>query len=566
MTSAILVVLKTKYRIINNHLSDLRKHILIHLFVGLGVLFVLVGGGTAFFHFIFNFLMQQEVFGPPLMERLFGMLMMAFFFMLVFSNLIITLSTTYISREIEFYIASPVRFRDIFILKLLESIIYSSWAFAILSFPIFVAFGMARQVSLLFYPLTILLVIPFLVIPAGIGAMLTMAFAAYFPARKTRTVFIVLAAAAIGITVLLIRMLGTRDIFLSLDTGDFSQIMSLLKFGSLPLLPNFWLTQGTVAAGAGRYGDFLYWFLVLVSSALMCLQVCFWLIPKLYYRGWALAKESSAVTRTYARRAGFGLLDTLLRPLRPAMRAFVSKDVKTFWRDPTQWTQLIILFGLLFIYIANIRSAATHTGTIDIFIPRWQTIISFFNMGATCFILSILTTRFVYPMLSLEGRQFWVIGLAPLKREHLVWEKYWMSWVTAFVITEGLMIFSNVILNVSTFMMVLSTVTILVISFGLTSLSVGLGAMTPNFKEDNPARIANGLGGTLNVILSLIYIGVIIALEIYPTYMYESGNYWNLALWKRYMVPCIAALIGINVVTIWLPMRLGLRRWRQIEF
>jgi len=108
MTSAILVVLKAKYRIINNHLSDLRKHILIHLFVGLGVLFVLVGGGTAFFHFIFNFLMQQEVFGPPLMERLFGMLMMAFFFMLVFSNLIITLSTTYISREIEFYIANPV--------------------------------------------------------------------------------------------------------------------------------------------------------------------------------------------------------------------------------------------------------------------------------------------------------------------------------------------------------------------------------------------------------------------------------------------------------------------------
>lgn len=566
MTSAIPLVLKAKYRIVNNHLANVKKHILIHLFVGLGVLFVLIGGGTAFFYFIFDFLMHQEVFGPPLMERLFGMVMMAFFFMLIFSNLIITLSTTYISKEIEFYMSSPVQFRDIFVLKLIESIIYSSWAFAILSFPIFVAFGTAREVTLFFYPLTVLLVIPFLVIPAAIGAMLTMAFAAYFPARKTRAVFIALGAGAVGIMVLLIRSLGTQNILLSIEAGEFSRIMSLLQFGSLPVLPNFWLTQGTVAAGAAHYGDFLFWFLVLASTAFMCVQVCFWLIPKLYYRGWTLARESSAVAKKRTMHSDFGLLDSLLRPLRAPLRAFVSKDIKTFWRDPAQWTQLIILFGLLFIYIANIRSAASHTATIDIFIPRWQTILSFFNMGATCFILSILTTRFVYPMLSLEGRQFWVVGLAPIKREHLLWEKYWMSWATAFVITESLMIFSNMILRVSTFMMLLSTATILTISFGLTSLSVGIGAITPNFKEDNPARIANGLGGTLNVILSLIYIGIIIALEIYPTYMYESGNYWGISMWKRYMVPYFAVLIAVNVATIWLPMRIGLRRWRQIEF
>jgi ABC-2 type transport system permease protein len=566
MKSAVMLVLKAKYRIVNNHLANLKKHILIHLFVGLGVLVVLIGGGTAFFYFIFDFLMHQEVFGPPLMERLFGMVMMAFFFMLIFSNLIITLSTTYISKEIDFYMGSPVRFHDIFVLKLIESIVYSSWAFAILSFPIFVAFGTARHVSLWFYPLTILLVVPFLVIPAGIGAILTMTFAAYFPARKTRLVFIILGAAAIGITVLLVRVLGARNILYSLDAGNFSQIMSLLQFGSLPILPNFWLTQGTVAAGAGHYANFIYWFLMLVSTALMCVQLCFWLIPKLYYRGWTLARESSAIAKGRRALLGFGLVDAILRPLRAPIRAFVSKDIKTFWRDPTQWTQLIMLFGLLFIYIGNIRSVATHTGTIDIFLPRWQTILSFFNMGATCFILSILTTRFVYPMLSLEGRQFWIIGLAPLKREHLVWEKYWMSWATALVITEALMIFSNVILNVSAFMMVLSTATILLMSFGLTSLAVGLGAMTPNFKEDNPARIANGLGGTLNVILSLIYVGFIIALELYPTYMYESGNYLAIASWKSYIIPYFAALLGINVVTIWLPMRLGLRRWRQIEF
>lgn len=566
MPSPLLTVLNAKYRMVNNTLETAKKHIIIHIVAALGVLFVLIGGGTAFFYVLFDFLMHQEVFGPPLMDRLMGMVFLAFFAMLIFSNLIITLTTTYISREVEYLMSLPMNFKSVFWIKLIESIFYSSWAFAILSLPIFLAFGTARQVNFSFYLFSLTLVIPFLTIPAGLGAMITMVLAAYFPARKTRTLCIVLAVLSIAIILAIMKLMGMQRLLVSPTFSDFSQIMAILSVGASPVLPNYWLTRGVISASAGEYGECIYWLLMLLSTAGMVLLICYWLIPRLYYKGWCLSRERASTARVSIRTSAFNYIDRLMRVFPQTWRALIGKDIKVFWRDPTQWTQLIILFGLLFIYVANLRNATVQTGHIDILIPKWQMIISFFNMGATCFILSILTTRFVYPMLSLEGRQYWVIGLAPMKREKLVWEKYWLSWLTAFILTEGLMIFSNIILKVSFFIMVLSLGTVFILSIGLTSLAVGLGAMTPNFKEDNPARIANGLGGTLNVVFSLIYIGLVIIMEVFPIYLFAIGKLKLTPQVKVLLIPYVAIFILINLIAITLPMYIGLKRWQAMEF
>jgi len=370
----------------------------------------------------------------------------------------------------------------------------------------------------------------------------------------------------IVLTLVMVRMMGLRSFIVTGELEDFRQVMQYLNMGSLPLMPNTWLLEGMVALNKKDYGDYLYWLLMLGSTALALLQFCFWLSPRLYYRGWLLARETSSARRQNRRKSIFDFIDKGLHILPRSLRALVSKDIKTFWRDPAQWSQLIILFGLLFIYIINLRTVANRSMNVASLIPLWKVILSFFNMGAACFVLSILTTRFVYPMLSLEGKQFWTIGLAPIRRETIVWEKFWLCWFTTFLLSESLMIFSNISLQVGPFVMILSTGTILIMSFGLTSLAVGFGALTPNFKEDNPARIANGLGGTLNVILSLIYIGSVIALEAYPTFFYVTHR----QMWMRqppgWILLFIAVFIIVNAAAIVLPMFFGLRRWRKIEF
>ncbi|HOE97547.1 MAG TPA: hypothetical protein PK847_13295 [Candidatus Sumerlaeota bacterium] len=554
--------LRLKLRLANNHLSGLRRHLWIHLVVGLLVVFMLIGGGSTLFHLVFRFLMEQQPFGPPLMDRLIRMVLLAFFSMLIFSNLIIMLTTTYISREVEFLMAQPIPHRRLFFAKLGESIVYSSWAFVILAFPLFVALRSSRDLPWTYFPSAACLLIPYLIIPAAAGAALALVIAAFFPPRRIIRFTFALGVLGMVMAVAMQRSQGVMGMMRQASAEDTADLMSLMDVGDFFLLPSGWLGHGLVAIEHGFWREAGFWALALWSTAAMGLVVCDWLAG-LYYRGWTNARSSAAARRR--RRAGlYGLFDRLLGWMPAATRAMVTKDLTVFWRDPAQWGQLVMLFGLLFIYLINLRSAAGF-GQFQIFIPFWQSIISLFNIGATAFVLSILTTRFVYPMLSLEGKQQWVIGLAPVARTRIVWEKFIVSWISAVGLTTPLALLSSFMLRTEPFVTLLTVATVAVLAIGLSSMAVGLGALLPNFAEDNPSRIANGVGGTLNAILSLIYIGATLALETIWVHAYlrrgDVGPLVQLLLWGSFPVWLL-----LQLGTAAIPLTLGLRRWRRMEF
>jgi len=47
---------------------------------------------------------------------------------------------------------------------------------------------------------------------------------------------------------------------------------------------------------------------------------------------------------------------------------------------------------------------------------------------------------------------------------------------------------------------------VIMLSYGLTALALSLGALLPNFREPNPARIISGISGTLYLIVSFLFI------------------------------------------------------------
>lgn len=555
---------RVKWRMGNNHLANLRKHMWIHVGVGLFVLILLIGGGTMMFDVVFGFLMNQEPFGPPLMDRLIKMVLLAFFSMLIFSNLIIMMTTTYISREVEFLMSQPVGHRRLFFGKLGESLLYSSWAFVILSFPFFVALGRSRHMEWWWFGGAALAVIPYLIIPATIGALLAMLITAFFPPRQMIRFAVVLALLGILSAVLTQRQAGWREMFRDADRENLTQMMQFMGLGDLLFLPSGWVGRALLALERADLRESLFWMGMLWSTAAMGLVVCDWLAGALYYRGWCNARLSGSVRRL--RRSGlYQWFDRLLRLVPAPTRSMIVKDASVFWRDPGQWGQLMILFGLLFIYIGNLRSAA-GMGRFQIFIPFWQSLISLFNIGATTFVLSILTTRFVYPMLSLEGRQQWIIGLAPVPSTRIVWVKFLLSCLGTLMMSIPLALLSCLMLRADTFIVLLALVTVSVLSLGLSSLAVGLGALLPNFNEDNPSRIANGLGGTLNAIVSLIYIGLSLTLMGPWVQAYVQKSVPTDGLARLLFQGSIPAWAVLQVAMITLPLAIGLRRWRKMEF
>ena len=76
---------------------------------------------------------------------------------------------------------------------------------------------------------------------------------------------------------------------------------------------------------------------------------------------------------------------------------------------------------------ASLGQVLRITGTITV---------SLTNLTATSILLCAYTGRFIYPMLSLEGRKFWILGLLPLKRDRLLWGKFTFSATWALLI-EG---------------------------------------------------------------------------------------------------------------------------------
>src|SRR5260221_422341 len=74
--------------------------------------------------------------------------------------------------------------------------------------------------------------------------------------------------------------------------------------------------------------------------------------------------------------------------------------------------------------------------------------------------------------------------------------------------------------------------TVIVMSFALCGIAVGVGALFPNFssgstanrRDDNPARIVSGFGGTFCFILSLLYIVLVVGSEVLPMYSSFAAN------------------------------------------
>ncbi len=125
----------------------------------------------------------------------------------------------------------------------------------------------------------------------------------------------------------------------------------------------------------------------------------------------------------------------LLKSMPAAKREFIFKDLRLFFRDNTQWSQLILLAVLLLIYIFNIKSLPIHSGERIPF--SLVIVISFLNLGLAGFVLAAVAARFIFPAVSLEGRQMWLLRSSPLDPGAMLWSKYWIGTVPAAAARPG---------------------------------------------------------------------------------------------------------------------------------
>jgi ABC-2 type transport system permease protein len=268
----------------------------------------------------------------------------------------------------------------------------------------------------------------------------------------------------------------------------------------------------------------------------------------------------------------------LTRWLPLTMRMLIVKDLRLFRRDPVQWSQFLIFFGLLALYFINIRRFQYGEP-----LQRWMNMIGFLNLGVVGLILSTFTTRFIFPMISLEGRRFWILGSMPIQRDTVLWSKLVFAFGGSVLPCAGLIFLSDVMLGIvrhAPEVALVHQLTCWTLCVGLSAIAVGLGARLPDLRQCSPSRIAAGFGGTLNLVLSALFIVATVLLTAVPCHFLlearESGGgevvargWWSetFGLGTPGAVTLgVAAMLTLGVVATVVSLRLGFRAFRRLEF
>ncbi|HEX8373149.1 MAG TPA: hypothetical protein VF585_10245 [Chthoniobacterales bacterium] len=520
--------------------------------------------GAAYFLFFkgLQFVNGFPLVGTLISQRILYLLFAFFFLMLVFSNLIIGYSTLFRNRETAWLLTLPVDHRNVLRWKYLECLAVSSWALVFLSAPLLLAYGRLYEVSWSFYVFMPLLYLPFLVIPAALGVLgilLMVRLLAHPWLGKGLLAFALLVAAF-----LIFRIEpATAETAAGGESMIFEKLLRSSRVVISPWLPSTWLVQSLLSWRDGTYGTAWFYFGVLLSNGLMILLVGVAGFSRLFYGSYGAAVRLQA-SRQAARGRAISLRLPLTERLARALpfdrqfAALVLKDARTFWRDPAQWIQCVIFFGLLALYFANLRNSK-----LDFENPFWPTLIGYLNLAAASLTLSTLTTRFIFPQFSLEGKRLWILGLAPLGLDRVVRQKFWTSAIASAVVTVPLMILSGVILGQSPARVFFFIVAALCMGSSLSGLAAGLGAIFPNLREDNPTKIVSGFGGTLCLVGSFLYILVFILLIALPGMRLVMDPSSRLGPWTQWLLP--AAFLW-TVANTFLPLWLAEKRVKNLEF
>jgi ABC-2 type transport system permease protein len=546
--------------------------------LGLIVLLSMLLWGGLFWLFAdgFAFIKAGRLY-PDMYEQMvrgvFGMFFAALMVMLVFSSGIILYGSLFRSPEVGFLLTVPARTGRVFLHKFQEAVLLSSWAFILLGSPMLLAYGIVADAPWYFYVVLFPFMFGFVYVPAAVGAILCLLIMYWLPSRRVH----LLVFGGVGVVAGLI-LFGWSLMSIAqsdaLTPGWFQELLWRIQFTDtdLRLLPSWWLASGLLQAAGGVWSEGVMFLCLIFANALFFRQVAVWVAERVYRAAYS-SLYGSHNTRKLTRVPWIDRATMQLTGFLPTeIRLLLVKDSRLFRRDPVQWSQFLIFFALLALYFLNIR----HFSYRDQFIG-WVNMIAFLNLSVVGLLMSTFTTRFIFPLISLEGSRFWVLGLLPVPRDTILWGKFAFSVGASIVPCSGLILLSDVMLGVPPLIVASHQLTCLILCFGLSGIAVGLGARLPNLREQSPSRIAAGFGGTLNLVVSTAYILVIVLLTALPCHFYlaavqaqAAGLGYDVARLQggiRFWFlggTVVSVLLG-GIATV-VPLVIGFRSFRQLEF
>lgn len=504
-------------------------------------------------HRVLLYFSSIEKIGELLSFKLLSMIVTVAFFLLLISSIITSVSRFYLSKDLIRLHSMPVPAHKLLISRWLTSLLDSSWMVLIYIFPILLSYIMVFDKGVFSFVIMIFATFSLAVTASAIGSIAVIILVIVIPAGRLKRIVLISGLLLFVFLYIGFRMLKPEQL---VDPEAFQTVLAYiasLETPSSPFFPGSWVFDSLKAALRGStvsavLGTCLSW-----SFSLLLVYFLVFFSEKFYRKG--VSKNIGSADRSARPEKRIALSTKFLSP---PVHALTVKEIKTFFRDQTQWSQIFLVAALILIYLYNFTVLPIEKAPIqELYL---QNLLSFLNMGLALFVLTSVAARFAFPAVSLESESFWIIRSSPVSISRFLWIKFFIHYIPLLFLTEFLVIVTNLLLDVTPFIMLLSVVTVFFLVPPVVMLAVGIGSIYADFRSENPLKSVTGFGGVLYMILCAVMIGLVIMLEAGPVYAIFMAGIKNRALTAFEVAWSIIAFSLVPVISIIgtvVPVRMG---------
>ncbi len=549
---SLLMLFGNDLRRVKNHFVLKKRSAVIATFTVLLLAVLFIGIEYVVAQELFQHIMNQhhlEGLRYLLMAKLLQMGYLIFTILLIYSNIVMSISAYFMSPELDLLHSRPISEKAIFFHSFFHTFIRSSWMFIAFGTPILYAYGSVMNRTATFPAQIGLIILPSLILPTAIGILIGIVLIFVFSPKRTQRVFLVMGIfLAVGL-ITVFRFMRPEQLVDPIGVEQVSFYLDTLRIPTISWLPTTWASEGIAAYGEGRlHTNQRYARMLWIASAVAMLFT--WLSFKLV---WWRARSRGHSSDTFETAS----LKSNRHKSKNGSRfrnSMFYRDVILFRRDPGQWSQIIVISALVIIYVFNFKNLPYE-------LYGFQYSMTFVSVAASGLILSALLARFGFPAVSTEGQSVWILKTSPINWRKYLWQKYFSLLMPTLLIGLILVLFSVRILDANPSLMLRALITITLISASCTGLAVGLGARNPRYDLNDAAMVTVSLSGFWYMISAVITILLLIALMILPDLMrYMSWGWrWMRLIQHKDRVIAPAVTIVLTLMTTVLPIEAGIR-------
>lgn len=504
---------------------------------------------------LFQHIMNQvhlEGLRYVLMAKLLQMVYLIFSILLVYSNIVMSISSFFLSPELDLFHSRPVSEKAIFFHSFFQTFVRSSWMFLAFGVPILMAYGSVMNQAVFFPRQVFWVILPSLILPSTIGVIIGILLIFVFSPRRTQRVFLLMGVfLAVGL-VMVFRLMRPEQLVDPIGVEQVNFYLDTLRVPTIMWLPTTWASEAIAAYGEGRKGTNLYYGQLLWIFSLATFVLSFWIFKFFWWRARSRGHGSEPVEA--------GIHSVAKRISKPGRfrNSLMYRDIILFIRDPAQWSQVIVIAALVTIYIFNFKN-------LPYALYGFQYSMSFVSVLASGLILSAILARFGFPAVSMEGRAIWILKTSPVNWRFYLWQKFFFLVIPTTIIGLILVLFSVKILDASGSLVAKCLIAETAIAFSCTGLAIGIGAWKPKYELNDAAMVTVSPAGLWYMILAVVSIVVIVGLVVIPDLMRFMSWGWRFI---RYMQDKdrIFAWIALGVAAVCftaIPVETGIRHLRN---